>query len=640
MVSTLPYGEWLSPISTRLLVADSVRLGGIALDGARAYWLEGRPSEGGRNVLVASEGEGVNCDVVPAPFNVRTRAHEYGGGAFHVDGGRIWFVNFDDQRIYYCDEATPPRPLTAAGPWRYADMILDGSRGRLVCVREDHSRVGEEPVNALVSVDITSGAVRVIAEGHDFYASPCMSADAGRLAWIAWDHPDMPWDASALWLAELNGDGAPASPRRIAGGAGESVFQPRFGNDGALFYVCDPQGWWNLHRWHDGDTRCVLVMQAEFGRPQWQFGMSTYGFDAAGRIVCCYCRGGFWHLGRLSTEDGTLEPIDAGFTDIQAIAVEGEKTLVVAGSATRAAAVALIEPASGAVSVLRESTKREFDEDYVSLPEAIEFATGNGERAHAFYYPPRNPHFRAPADERPPLIVIGHGGPTSAASSTLSLAIQYWTSRGFAVLDVNYRGSTGYGRAYRDRLRGCWGIVDVEDCVNGALHLAQAGRADGTRLVIRGSSAGGYTTLAALAFHDVFAAGASYYGVSDLEALARDTHKFESRYLDCLIGPYPEQRQRYVDRSPIHAVDRLSCPVIFFQGLEDEVVPPSQSERMVEALRAKGIAVAYLAFEGEQHGFRRAETIERTLQAELCFYARVFGFTPADDLPELAIDNL
>jgi dipeptidyl aminopeptidase/acylaminoacyl peptidase len=640
MVSTAPYGEWVSPISTKLLVADSVRLGGIALDGARAYWLEGRPSEGGRNVLVCRGDDGVNRDVVPAPFNVRTRAHEYGGGAFHVEGGRIWFVNFDDQRIYCCDATTPPRPLTAAGPWRYADMVLDQRRGRLVCVREEHGEDGREPVNALVSVDIASGAVHVIAEGHDFYASPCMSADATRLAWITWDHPDMPWDASTLWLAELADDGTPESPRRIAGGDGQSVFQPRFRDDGALFFVCDPQGWWNLHRWQDGDIRCVLAMQSEFGRPQWQFGMTTYGFDAAGCIVCCYSRDGFWHLARLRAEGGGLEAIDTAFTDIQAIAVENDKALVVAGSTTRAAAVAVVQPASGTVSVLRESAQREFDEDFVSVPEAIEFRTGDGEHAHAFYYPPCNPRYRAPDGERPPLIVIGHGGPTAATSATLSLPIQYWTSRGFAVLDVNYRGSTGFGRAYRERLAGNWGIVDVEDCINGARYLASTGRADAARLVIRGGSAGGYTTLAALAFHDVFAAGASYYGVSDLETLARDTHKFESRYLDRLIGPYPKERDRYVARSPIHAVDRLSCPVIFFQGLEDEVVPPSQAEQMVEALRAKGLAVAYLAFEGEQHGFRRAETIERTLQAELCFYARVFGFAPADDLPELAIDNL
>jgi dipeptidyl aminopeptidase/acylaminoacyl peptidase len=521
-------------------------------------------------------------------------------------------------------------------------MILDAQRERLICVREEHLQDGREPTNSLVGVDLRDGAVTILAEGHDFYASPCMSPDAKRLAWMSWDHPDMPWDSSALWLARLAADGTPAPAERLAGGNGASVFQPAFRDDGELFFVADPDGWWNLHHWDDGAIRCLLPMRAEFARPQWQFAMSTYGFDADGRIICCYSQGGFWHLARLNTDDGALEAIHTGFTDIQAIAVAGDRTLLIGGGGTRTAVVATLDAANGASTVLRESAPRTFAEDYVSVPEAITFATGDGEQAHAFYYPPRNPEYRARDDERPPLIVIGHGGPTGACSATLNLALQFWTSRGFAVLDVNYRGSTGYGRTYRELLAGRWGIADVEDCINGARHLVSTGRADAARLAIRGSSAGGYTTLAALTFHDVFAAGASYYGVSDLETLARDTHKFESRYLDRLIGAYPQERDRYVARSPIHAVERLSCPVIFFQGLEDKVVPPSQAERMVEALRAKGLPVAYLAFEGEQqqHGFRKADTIERTLQAELGFYARVFGFAPADALPALAIDNL
>ena len=640
MSSVSPYGTWASPIDTRMLVADSVRLGGIALDGDDAWWLEGRPSEGGRNALVRRGGDGVTEDIVPAPFNVRTRAHEYGGGSFLADRGRVWFANYDDQRIYHCDAATPPRPLTAAGPWCYADMILDAPRDRLICVREEHGEDGDEPVNTLVAVGLGDGAVQVLAAGHDFYASPCMDRAGRRLAWITWDHPDMPWDATRLWLSELGDDGVPGEPACIAGGDGESVFQPAFRDDGALFFVSDPDGWWNLHRHDGGEARCVLAMEAEFGRPQWQFGMSTYGFDAGHGIVCCYSRDGFWQLARLDGDGGVLTAIESEFTDIQAIAVAGDRAMVIGGSPARTSAVAIVDTASGAADVLRVSAARDFDAAFVSEAEAIRFATSDGEHAHAFYYPPRNPDFRAPDDERPPLIVIGHGGPTGAASATLSLSIQFWTSRGFAVLDVNYRGSTGFGRAYRELLAGRWGIADVEDCINGARHLADTGRADAERLAIRGGSAGGYTTLAALAFHDVFAAGASYYGVSDLETLAQDTHKFESRYLDKLIGAYPAEREIYVARSPINAVDRLSCPVIFFQGLEDKVVPPSQAERMVDALRAKGLPVAYLAFEGEQHGFRKADTIERTLQAELCFYARVFGFTPADELPDLQIHNL
>ncbi len=640
MISQSAYGTWLSPITTTLLVADSVRLGGIAIGDECVYWLEGRPSEGGRNVLVCREPGGATRDVVSAPFNVRTRVHEYGGGAFLVAEGHIWFVNFDDQRIYECGGDSQPRALTADRPWRFADMVLDSRRRRLVCVREDHTGEEQEPVNTLVAVDLDDGAVEVLAAGHDFYASPCLSPDGKRLAWITWDHPDMPWDASVLWLAEIDADGSLATPRRLAGGDHTSVFQPVFRRDGALFFVSDPDGWWNLHRWENGAARCVLPMQSEFGRPQWQFGMSTYGFDAQGRILGCYSQAGFWHLARLEADGTRLETIECEFTDIQAMVVDGDRALIIAGAAARPACVAIIDAARNCVEVLRESTAQPFAETYVSLPEALEFPTGKGEHAYAFHYPPCNPDFRAPDGERPPLIVIGHGGPTGATSATLSLPIQFWTSRGFAVLDVNYRGSTGYGRAYRERLNGNWGVADVQDCINGARHVVDSQGADAARLVIRGSSAGGFTTLAALTFHDVFAAGACYYGISDLETLVGDTHKFESRYLDRLVGAYPAERDRYVARSPIHAADRLSCPVIFFQGLEDKVVPPSQAERMVEALRRKGIPVAYLAFEGEQHGFRKAETIERTLQAELCFYARVFGFTPAGDLPALEIDNL
>jgi dipeptidyl aminopeptidase/acylaminoacyl peptidase len=640
MVSVSPYGEWVSPITTKMLIADSVRLGGVALDGDCCYWLEGRPSEGGRNVLLCRDGAGLVRDLTPAPFNVRTRAHEYGGGAFLVDNARVWFANFADQRLYQCDGATPPRPLTAAGPWRYADMILDRRRHRLICVREDHGKEAKEATNTIVAVGLEDGAVRVLAEGHDFYASPCISGDGEQLAWISWDHPDMPWDSSMLWESAIASDGTLTAPERIAGGDGVSVFQPAYRADGVLFFVSDPEGWWNLHCLEHGAVRCLLPMQAEFGRPQWQFRMSTYGFDAEQHLICCYSQDGFWRLARLNSEGGGLVAIDTEFTDIQAIAVAGARVALLGGAAAQPSAVAMVDPASGAVVLLRESITRDFAEEFVSRPEPISFASGDGEHAHAFYYPPCNPNYRAPEHERPPLMVIGHGGPTGATSASLNLAVQFWTSRGFAVLDVNYRGSTGFGRAYREQLCERWGIADVEDCINGARRLADTGRADGARMVIRGSSAGGYTTLAALTFHDTFAAGASYYGISDLETLAEDTHKFESRYLDRLIGAYPAQRHRYVERSPIHAVERLSCPVIFFQGLDDAVVPASQAERMVGALRKKGLPVAYLAFEGEQHGFRKAETIERTLQAELAFYARVFGFIPADSLPELVIDNL
>lgn len=629
MVTVASYGEWSSPITAWMLARGGVRIGGVALDRGHPYWLEGRPSEGGRNVLVCSDGKGRTSDVLPAPFDVRTRVNGYGGGAFAVADGHVWFVNGADQIIYEAFGGEHPRPITVPGPWRYADLVLDAGRSRLLCVREHHAEDERKTVNTLVAVDLFDGSVRLLAEGHDFYSSPCLNRDGTRIAWLTWDHPDMPWDASTLWVAEINASGGLASTRRVAGGGQESVFQPLFRDDGTLFFVSDPDGWWNLHCWEGAEVRCLAPMHAEFGRPQWQFGMSTYGFDTMGRVVCCFCREGQWRLARLDVDSGRFEEIKTAFIDIEAISVEGNHALIVGGAATRAESVALLDLRSGAVNVLCESTPKTFSDAYISMARSVHFTTGDGQHAHAFYYAPCSPDHRAPGGELPPLLVFSHDGPTSATSAALRLGIQFWTSRGFAVLDVNYRGSTGYGRAYRKALEGRWGDVDVTDCIEAARFIVRAGLADGGRLAIRGSSAGGYTTLAALTFHDLFAAGASYYGVGDLESLTLETHNFESHYLDRLIGPYPEARALYVERSPLHSAHRLSCPVIFFQGTEDVIVPPSQAQRMVDALKANGVSVAYLAFEGEQHGFRRSETIESALEAELQFYAGVFGFDAA-----------
>jgi dipeptidyl aminopeptidase/acylaminoacyl peptidase len=638
-----PYGEWESPITAAALSAASVRFSGIALDGGDVYWVEGRPAEKGRNVLVRRTPEGVITDVTPPPYDVRTRVHEYGGGAFAVADGAIWFSHFGDDRLYRQLPGARPEPLTPAGRWRYADIVLDARRARLVCVREDHSDPDREPVNDLVAVDCATGKVSILARGHDFYASPRASPDGRRLAWLTWDHPDMPWDGATLWVAELDPDGCPLDAVRIAGGSGESVFQPEWGPGGNLYLVTDPEGWWNLHCYDGERLSCLCRTDHEFGRPQWQFGQTTYGVESEERILCTFADAGVWRLGAVHQATGQLELIPTEFTDISAIAVErggGGRIAMIAASPWKASAVVLVAPDTGGVTVLRESALLALAEEYISPPEPVTFPTGAEQDAHAFWYAPRNPNFRAPDGEHPPLLVIGHGGPTGATTPSFSLATQYWTSRGFAVLDVNYRGSTGYGRAYRELLRGLWGIADVEDCVNGATYLVELKRADANRLAIRGGSAGGFTALAALTFYDTFKAGASYYGIGDLEALARDTHKFESRYTDSLVGPYPERRDLYEARSPIHYVDRLACPVIFFQGLEDKVVPPNQAETMVEALRAKGLPVAYIAFAGEQHGFRRAETIIRAREAELYFYGKVFGFTPADAIEPVPIENL
>jgi dipeptidyl aminopeptidase/acylaminoacyl peptidase len=631
-----PYGAWRSPITAELITGATVGLAAIAIEDGAVWWMEGRASEGGRSVLVAADGTGEH-DVTPDGFNLRSRVHEYGGGAVLVAGGTVYFVNFEDQRIYVQRPGAAPRALTGEGPWRYADFRLDAARDRLVCVRET-AREGDEPANELVAIALADSAVSVLDGGHDFVASPVLSADGGRLAWLAWDHPNMPWDGTVLRCAALDAGGAPTLVDDVAGGVAESVFQPAFAPDGSLHFVSDRSGWWNLYRHDPAGDVALCPMAAEFGLPQWVFGMSTWGFAADGRIVAACVADGAWRLGLVA--DGGFAPFAMPYDDIAGVRVCGDAVLFVGASAFIPPTLVRLDLADGTVHELKSSSRAVIDPGFLSTPEPIAYPTAGGATAHAFYYPPRNVDFRAPDGETPPLIVRGHGGPTAASASALNLGIQYWTSRGFAVLDVNYRGSTGFGRPYREALYGRWGIVDVDDVVAGAEALVARGLADPARLAIRGSSAGGYTTLAALTFRDRFAAGASQYGIGDLMALARDTHKFESRYLDRLIGPLPEAEARYRERSPLNFTDRLACPVIFLQGLDDRVVPPNQAEAMVAALDAKGLPVAYVAFAGEGHGFRKAENVRRALEAELVFYGRIFGFAPAGDLAPLDIRNL
>ena len=603
-----------------------------------------RPAEGGRTVIVRRTPDGAAQEVTSAPFNVRTRVHEYGGLCFWVADGVVWFANFADQRLYWQEPGAAPVAITPEGvDLRYGDGMVDGARGRLVCVREDHRDTGREAVNTVVAVDLAAGgAGEVLVSGSDFYGYPAVSPDGTRLAWLAWNHPHMPWDESELWMADLRADGSVTAPRTIAGGRGESVFQPEWSPDGILHFVSDRSGWWNLYRWRDGQAEAMAPMEAECGTSAWQLGTRTYAFESAGRIVCRYVRDGRWRVAVLDTRSRRLEPVETPYAEPARgdIKAARGRAVMVAGSASLPTCLVSLDLDNGRITRLQESQKVTIDEGYLSAPRPLAFETTDGNTAHALYYPPRNREFAGSPDERPPLLVMSHGGPTGAASAALSLATQFWTSRGIAVVDVNYGGSTGYGTAYRRRLNGKWGIVDVDDCVNAALHLVRAGEADGDRLLITGGSAGGFTTLAALTFRDVFRAGASYYGVSDLAALAKETHKFESRYLDSLVGPYPEQRDRYRERSPIHHTDRLSCPIILLQGLEDRVVPPNQAEMMLDAMRRKGLPVAYLPFAGEQHGFRKAENAKRALEAEIFFYARILGFTPADTIEPVAIDNL
>jgi dipeptidyl aminopeptidase/acylaminoacyl peptidase len=698
------YGSWPTPITSELVVRAAAGLGGVALDGDDVWWSEGRPSEGGRTQLVRWSPGGGAADVLPEGANARTAVHEYGGGAWLVRDGHLWYADWADQRLHHlpagavaataAPAAVTPAPEVPRGD-RWADADLDPSGRWLLAVREHHAP-GAGPadvVNEVVVVD-TTGEVppRPLVSGPDFVSDPRFSADGARVSWLQWDHPDMPWDGTELVVSDLRWSGIGPGlmhPEVVAGtstlsGArvGESVFQPRWAPDGSLWFVSDRTGWWNLYRWvaggRLGTVTAMAPMEAEVGVPQWVFGQSRYAFLDGGRVVFAYQRDGLDHLA-VRSADGVVSDLDLGYTAVGALASRGDEVVVVGASPTAEPAVVRLRIPAGTTAVagepevLRPPRDLGLDPAWFSVPEPISFPTSGGRTAHALFYPPTNPDAtaapapavaappdadpgadagadlgasaaggEAPVAEKPPLIVLIHGGPTAAARPMLQVGTQYWTSRGFAVVDVNYGGSTGYGRAYRDQLKGEWGVVDLDDCEAAARWLADQGRVDPDRLCIRGGSAGGYTVLAVLAFRDTFAAGASHYGVADLEALATETHKFESRYLDGLIGPYPARRDVYVARSPIHHVDGFDRPLAVFQGLEDEVVPPNQAEMIVEALRSRGVPVAYVPFEGEQHGFRQAANIRRALDGELSFYAQVFGFTlpEAEGIEPVAVENL
>jgi dipeptidyl aminopeptidase/acylaminoacyl peptidase len=641
MTTTIsPYGSWKSPISADLIGGSEIGLEQLRIDGDDIYWIERRAQEGGRKVIVRRSASGEATDVTPKGFNARTRVHEYGGGDYSVTNDTIVFSNYADQRLYRQKVSGETQPLTPEESLRYADGQIDRRRNSFYCVREDHSQSGEA-VNTIVRIDLNVGnAGEIVVSGNDFYSSPRLSPDGSQIAWLTWNHPNMPWDGTELWVGKLCEDGSMTEKIRIAGGVEESIYQPVWSPDGLLHFVSDRTGWWNLYRWRENQVEALCPMEAEFGQPQWAFGGSLYGFASEKQIVCSYSKNGNDFLATLDTATKTLRDIELPFSAISQVRVAADRVLFIGASATETSAIVDLNLKTKAFEVLRRSRDTNVDAGYLSEARAVEFPTERGLTAHGYFYAPKNRDFVAPANEKPPLLVMSHGGPTSSSSGSLKYSIQYWTSRGIAVLDVNYGGSSGYGRAYRERLNGNWGIVDVDDCANGARYLAERGEVDGNRLAIRGGSAGGYTTLCALTFRDVFKAGASHYGISDLEALAKDTHKFESRYLDRLIGPYPERRDLYVERSPIHFTDKLNCPMIIFQGLEDKVVPPNQAEKMVEAVRAKKLPVAYLTFEGEQHGFRKAENIKRVLESELYFYSKVFGFELADPVEPLQIENL
>ncbi|MDA1258365.1 MAG: prolyl oligopeptidase family serine peptidase [Chloroflexi bacterium] len=666
-----PYGSWRSPITAELVSAAGVRLSSVSADGGDVYWIEGRPLEAGRNVLVRRKPDGSpggspdrsNEDVTPEGFNVRTTVHEYGGGAYVVHEGNVYFSNFEDQRIYRQSQGGAPEPVTpapdAGSSMRFADGRVTADGKAMYCVRETHPADGGEAVNEIVRVDLNRSGNRLgeqtrVATGRDFYAAPRLSPDERRLSWLTWDHPNMPWDTSFLVVADLDEHGGAGNVRIAAGRDGVSIYQPEWGPDGRLYFVSDESGWWNLYTiGDDGEAMALAPMEAEFGHPMWGLGSATYGFLPDGRLLVTWSKDAIAGMGIVDPTRTGVTPLDIPFTSLGAsygnLAVfdgaGGPTVACLAASSNASSAVVTISIPDGRSpdirsGVLKRGGDVSVDPGYLSAAEPISFPVGEGQTSHALWYPPKSRDFDGSPHEKPPLIVMSHGGPTSQTDGALSMGVQFWTSRGIGIVDVNYRGSSGYGRAYRDALRGAWGLADAEDCIAAARYLADRGLVDPGRMAIRGGSAGGYTTLVALTFHDVFAAGASYYGIADLSALAEETHKFESRYLDGLVAPYPEGKDVYDARSAIKHVDGLSSPLILFQGLDDKVVPPDQARMMADALREKGVPFALMEFEGEQHGFRKAENAVRSLEAELYFYSRVLGFEPADEIRPVLIEGL
>ena len=647
MPNIAPYGAWKSPISAEMLATGGVRLAELAVDGDDVYWIESRPSEGGRSVIMRRDAQGEISDAIGQNLNARNAVHEYGGGSYAVHDGTVYFTNWEDQRIYSQRQgeaaaALTPEPDIPRG-LRYADLSVTRDGKYLLCVRETHFDNGDEARNEVVRVDTASGEVSVMATGEDFYSSPRACAAHDGVAWLTWGHPNMPWDESELMsgsLSPYSDELAITTAAHLAGGDNVSITQPRWSPDGILHWVSDASGWWRLCAWRDGSQQEVLASDFDVAGPDWQFGFSAYAFLSDGRTVIA--RGGASSGKLILIEPGarSTREVEVPYTELAYLTASRDSDVVyfVGASPTASNAVVRCDLVTGECSELLRSMPDGLDAAYISTPRPIVFPTTDDAEAHAWYYPPTNPEHAAPSGTKPPLMVVCHGGPTSRSGTGFDPKLQYWTSRGFALVDVNYRGSSGYGRAYRDALKTKWGVYDTDDCIAAARYLKDMGDVDPDRVVIRGGSAGGYTTINALTFHDEFAAGAAYYGIADLSVFIGDTHKFESRYLDSLVGPYPEQAQRYHDRSAINFIDQLSTPMIILQGLEDEIVPPSQAELMVEALESKGIPHANIGFPGEQHGFRVAANIVRAQEAELYFYGKVLGFTPADDIGDDVVE--
>jgi dipeptidyl aminopeptidase/acylaminoacyl peptidase len=662
------YGAWPSDISSELLTKSTVRLGEPKLDNGNSYWLEQRPEEKGRGVIVCQPAnrEIAPFDVTPKSISVRSKVHEYGGGCYTVENDTVYFVNGEDQRVYAMstDQANESfgKPIvlspenSAQANYRYADFFVDKKRQQLIAVCELHRSNDSghnEPENSIISLRLDGSSTigfNVLVFGNDFYSNPSISPDDEKLAWLTWDHPNMPWDNSECWIADFNHFGMLHKHRKVAGGvssrhpSGESVFQPQWSPTGDLLFISDRNNWWNIYSYNTYNkyTEVLVDMAAEFATPQWVFGMSTYGFLNSYTLLCTYTQQGQWFIATVDLLSHTFTKHASPFTHIEAITCQDDNDTALFIGANSTQQPELIHWQTDQWRSIARSSHTELPVGQLSYPEAITFQNSKQDDVHGFFYPPKNDQYEKTlceetenslsknSAEKPPLIVMSHGGPTGATNDSLNLKIQYWTSRGFAVFDINYSGSTGYGRKYRRRLYNQWGVVDVDDLCAGATYLAAKQLVDKDRMAIRGSSAGGYSVLAALTFTNTFEAGASLYGIGDLSALAEDTHKFESRYCDQLIGVYPKEKALYDARSPINHIEKLNCPVIFLQGLEDKVVPPNQAEAMVNALVQKNIPVAYVTFENEGHGFRQAQNIQYAIDVEYAFYANIFSLAPIE----------
>ena len=623
-----PYGAWESRLTAAKIFEASDDVSALTADGDNLFFIEKRATANGRNILMQLDANDGSEQLTPSDLSVRSRVHEYGGRPYLADGDNIYYSRFTDQKLYRRSPGGEAQALTDDG-LRYMECVADHFHGQLICVQEDHRGLGEA-VNTLVAIDLSAdGEVRVLYEGTDFVKTPRLSPDGRSVAFITWSHPNMPWDDTQLRIVTLGADGLPEKSTEIPQTGNVAFSNPEFAEDGTLYFTADFANWLTLYRiGKDGDPELVLDQEVE---------IKSYGLENESSAIVAYFKNGIAHIARVDLASGELSIIGAPFSSVSSVAISNHGAYFIAATAT----------SKSAIYKLGEDSYREIyrpsgpaiAEDQISVPKSITFPTGDGEEAYGFFYAPRNDNFAGPDGALPPLIVVVHGGPVGASYATLSLSIQYWTSRGFAVFAVNHRGSTGYGRAFRKKLYPNWGIVDIEDASNGVRWLAAQGLVDKEKVAIRGGSAGGYTTLGALAFGDSFKAGASYFGVSDLEILARETHKYESRYLDQLIGPYPEMRDVYIERSPINSADQIKSPLLLLHGLDDEVVPPNQSRMMFEILKQNCVPAAYLTFEGEGHGFRQPANQIKALESELDFYGQIFGFTPAGDIESVHVQR-